>query len=143
MRITARREMALVLTLSAVLAAISTGFPPFAHAVESYKVQAFPFYSQEGSSITIVLTVSSATPSTAYQFDFIVQDPANANCTSTQSHTTGAAETEFSIIIGFPGAPFSTTCTPTSLAGAYHVYVNQTKPVLRRNVNPGVVFYVG
>lgn len=135
--------MIVFLALSAVLGVVGTGLPPIAHAVESYKVQAFPFYSQEGSSITIVLTVSSANPSTTYQFDFIVQDPANANCTSTISHTTGPAEAEFSIIIGFPGPQFSASCAPTSLAGGYRVYVNQTKPVVRKNVNPGVVFYVG
>ena len=125
------------------MAGISAGIPPIVHAVESYKVQAFPFYSQEGSSITLILTVSSANPSTLYRFNFIVQDPSNTNCTSLVQHGTGPAETEFSVIMGFPGPGFSGSCSPTALAGAYRVYVDQILPVPKRNVNPGVVFYIG
>ncbi len=127
-----------------LIAAIIAGIPPIAHGLESYKVQAFPFYSQEGSTITLILTVGSANTSTTYEFDFIVQDPANANCTSTVPHTTGSTETEFPIIASFPGAQFSTSCAPTSLVGTYRVYVDEIKPVFKRNVDPErVVFYIG
>ncbi len=136
------RGVAVVLALSALLV-VTASLSPIAHAAETYKVQAFPFYSQEGSSITIVLTVGTANPSTSYQFDFIVQDPANANCTSTLQHTTGATETDFSIITGFPGVPFSNSCAPTTLVGVYRVYVNQINPVFKRNVSPGIGFYIG
>ncbi len=143
MQLARSRGVALALAFSALLGLVSTGLPPIVHAVESYKVQAFPYYSQEGSTITLLLTVSGASPSTSYGFDFIVQDPANANCTSTIQHTTGIVETGFYIIVSFPGALFSGSCAPTSLVGGYRVYVNQTKPVFKRNVNPGVFFLIG
>src|SRR5216684_5374435 len=115
MRRTGRRTLDLVLALSALLGGISAGIPPIVHAVESYKVQAFPFYSQEGSTILLILTVSSSNPSTSYRFDFIVQDPSKTNCTSTVQYNTGPTETEFSININFPGPGFSGSCSPTAL----------------------------
>jgi PKD repeat protein len=142
MRRTGRRTLALVLALSALLGGISAGIPPIVHAVESYKVQAFPFYSQEGSGITLILGVSASNPSTLYQFNFIVQDPSNTNCTSMVQHSTGPTETEFSINIAFPGPGFSGSCSPTALVGTYRVYVDQLLPVVKRNVNP-TVFYIG
>ncbi len=143
MRHTGRWKVALFLTISGVFGAL-TAFPPV-HAFESYKVTAFPFYSQEGSIITLVLSVSAATPSTTYEFVFNIVDPNNAVCSSNaEDHPTLPGETEFGLILFFPGPEFpSLTCSHTSLVGAYRVVVNQTKPVSKSNVTPGVYFLVG
>ena len=143
MRHTGRWKIALFLAVSCVFGAISA-FPPV-HAAETYKATAFPFYSQEGSIITLVLSVSGATPLIAYQFVFYIIDPNNAICSSiNEDHTTGVSETEFGLILAFPGPDFpSLTCSQTSLVGSYRVSVNQTKPVAKSNVSPGVYFLIG
>src|SRR2546427_141309 len=143
MRHTGRWKIAVFLAVSCVFGAISA-FPPV-HAAETYKATAFPFYSQEGSIITLVLSVSGATPLIAYQFVFYIIDPNNAICSSiNEDHTTGVSETEFGLILAFPGPDFpSLTCSQTSLVGSYRVSVNQTKPVAKSNVSPGVYFLIG
>ncbi len=141
MRAGRSRGVVLGVALVALLAGLGTGLPPIVHA-ESYKVQTFPLYSQEGSSITLVLTVSGASPTTPYEFNFTVQDPANANCTSTIQRPP-SPQTEFSITTTFPGNQFSAFCSPTSLVGTYKVYVDQVLPVFRSDVAPGVAFYIG
>lgn len=131
------------LAVSGVLGALTTFHP--VHAAETYRVAAFPFYSQEGTIVTLLLSVYSAQPSTPYQFVFNVTDPSNRRCSSNpMNYTTGPAETEFGLILSFPGPAFpSATCSPTSLVGVYHVTVDQRLPVIKLNVNPGVYFLIG
>src|SRR3989454_11118380 len=119
MRHIGRWKIALLLAVSGVLGAL-TGFPAV-HALETYKVTAFPFYSQEGSIITLVLSVSGATPLTTYEFVFNIVDPNNAVCSSNaEDRTTLSTETEFGLILAFPGPEFPTnSCSQTSLVGAY------------------------
>ncbi len=119
--------------------------PAAVSASPSYRLAAFPFYSQEGSTITIVLTVSGFAPSvtpTTYEFQFIVRDPSSANWTSNhQQYTPAPGQTEFSIIILYPGPEFPNGAS-TSLVGTYLVLVNQTRPTAAPNV-AGTVFWVG
>ncbi len=115
----------------------SIGVPDVVYAAPPYQVTAFPFYSQEGSTITIVLSVSGATSSTKYSFQFIVRDPSTTLRTSSlQNYTTLPGETEFGLIILFPSPEFPCggTCPSTSLAGTYVVRVNQILPSLRTDV---------
>ncbi len=144
MRHTGRWRIALFLAVSGALGAL-TAFPAVHAAGEIYKVAAFPYYSQEGTIVTLLLSVSSATPLTPYQFVFNVTDPNNGRCSSNPiDHNTGSAETEFGLILAFPGPGFpSATCAPTSLVGYYHVTVDQKLPVSKPNVDPGVVFIIG
>ncbi len=131
-----------MLAVSAVLGTLTTF--PAVHAAETYKVTAFPFYGQEGTIVTLLLSVSSATPSTSYRFVFNVTDPSNARCSSDpMNYTTGPAEMEFGLIFYFPGPAFpSATCSPTSLVGPYHVTVDQKLPVIKLNVT-SVYFLIG
>ena len=104
---------------------------PAVTASENYRLAAFPFYSQEGSTITIVLTVGNAQTPRTYSFDFLVRDPSTTLWTSNrQNYTTLPGETEFSLILLFPSPEFlcSTSCPSTSLVGTYLVGVNQIAP---------------
>ncbi len=124
-----------------ILGIAVASLPLPAHA-ESYRVAAFPFYSQEGSTITIVLSVSAAISPTTYQFDFLVRDPSTTVWTSShQSYTTLPGQTEFSVIILFPSPQFNAAAS-TSLVGAYVVQVNEVTPIAVANV-ASTFFLVG
>ncbi len=118
--------------------------PAAVSASTSYRLAAFPFYSQEGSTITLVLTVSGVAPTpTAYEFQFIVRDPSSANWTSNhQRYDTVTGQTEFPIIISYPGPEFPNGAS-TSLVGTYLVLVNQVSPPVPTNPVQSTVFYVG
>jgi hypothetical protein len=105
---------------------------PGVSAAERYQLAAFPFYSQEGSTITIVLTVGEAQNPRTYSFDFFVRDPSTTLWTSNrQNYTTLPGEREFSLILLFPSPEFpcNTSCPATSLVGTYLVAVNQVAPI--------------
>lgn len=105
---------------------------PAVAASENYRLAAFPFYSQEGSTITIVLTVGNAQTPRTYSFDFFVRDPSTALWASNrQNYTTLPGETEFSLILLFPSPEFpcNTSCPSTSLVGTYLAAVNQVAPI--------------
>ncbi len=123
---------ALLLTF-AILAPIVFSSIPHAHgAGTTYYLTPVPVFTQEGLTITLVLTVVSALPSTPYQFSFIVRDPSGRNWTSTlQSHNTTAVETQFSILLVYPSTSFPGR---NSLVGQYNAQVNQVRPIPTVNV---------
>lgn len=123
---------ALLLTF-AILAPIVFSSIPHAHgATTTYYLTPVPVFTQEGLTITLVLTVVSALPSTPYQFSFIVRDPSGRNWTSTlQSHNTTAVETQFSILLVYPSTSFPGR---NSLVGQYNAQVNQVRPIPTVNV---------
>ena len=132
----------LLLTIG-ILSGVEIPYP--VHAAPPYQVTAFPFYSQEGSTITMVLSVTGATTSTRYSVQFLVRDPSTTVWTSQlQNYTTLPFETEFGLIILFPSPEFPCggTCPSTSLVGTYIVSVNQILPSLRLNVAQ-TWFFVG
>src|SRR5207245_8161146 len=63
--------------------------------VSSHTPSAQPQRMQEGQTNTLSLTVTGAIPSTTYQFEFNVTDPAGITTTSMVSHTTSSSETNF------------------------------------------------
>ncbi len=139
--------LAFLLVLLALGVVIGAGVPHIVHAA-SPLLTAFPFYSQEGSTITIVLSYPGATPLTLYSFSFFVRDPSTTVWTSTrQNYTTFLGETEFSLIILYPSPEFPcngpSSCPSTSLVGTYIVSVSQILPSPRPNVAPPTWFFVG
>ena len=83
----------------------------------------------------MILDVSSAAPTTAYQFVFGVQDPATHVWISVpQNYTTLPTQQEFIIIVSYPSSSFNATGGVNSLVGVYPASVSQTKPVPRNNV---------
>jgi len=134
------RFLSIVLLTSSVAASI--GIPFVAHA-EEYQMIAFPSYSQEGSTtITILLGVGNAQPSTTYEFRFFVRDPSTAIwSSSSQKHTTGPLDRSFTIFITFPSTEFSGGST--SYVGYYNVWVNQVQPIPPSNPVSVTGFIVG
>ncbi len=131
--------LSLLLTVG-IFAVIGPSF--VAHGVE-YWLAAFPIYSQEGSTITIVLSASGALPSAQYEFDFLVRDPSGAVWTSNHQKSPPGV-TSFNIILLYPGPDFpvgaSTSLVATS--SPYIVSVNQINPVPQSNV-AGTLFWIG
>jgi PKD repeat protein len=124
----------LALLLAPVIAILIFVLPLSVHAAEVYSLSALPAYSQEGATITMVLSVAQATPSTTYEFTFTVTDPANNVFTSnTMAHATGPTETSFMVITSYPGPDFPGGSS-TSLVGTYHVAASQGKPIALPNV---------
>ena len=128
--------------LSTVGVFASTGLPFLAHAVE-YRLGAFPIYSQEGATITIVLSASGALSSAQYEFDFLVRDPSGTLRTSSHQKSPPGV-TSFNIILLYPGPEFpigaSTSLVATS--SPYIVSVNQINPLPQSNV-AGTLFWIG
>lgn len=93
--------------------------------VSSYTPSAQPQRMQEGQTNTLSLTVTGAIPSTTYQFEFNVTDPAGITTTSMVSHTTSSSETNFIVSRIYPD-DFQGSGV---LVGNYNVSIRQTGPV--------------
>lgn len=129
-----RRAGKRIIILLAVILPIASLLPNVFAVPEVYKLVAFPSRSQEGTTISLVLDVSSAAPATAYQFVFGVQDPSNHVWVSTpKNYTTRPTEQEFILILSYPSSSFNGTGGVNSLAGFYIAAVSQTKPVVKNN----------
>ncbi len=138
-----RMRFPTILILAVLVALSAGGLAQVAYAVFGASLSAFPGYSQEGSTITLVLTVGGATGNTTYEFQFLVTDPSTKVWTSNpETITTGLSQTEFAIIISYPSGEFPNGAS-TSLVGGYHVQVNMVKPFAQSSVAPPRVFYVG
>src|SRR6266571_7156181 len=123
---------------------------PLVHAPTTgtqYTLTPFPFISQEGYTITLILSVSGALPGTQYQFNFYVRDPSTKIWGSiTESYTTSLGETQFGIILAYPSAAFVGLGT-NSLVGqpAYVGWVNQLTPPPASNpvaVTPNGFYFI-
>jgi len=112
-----------------------------------YTLTPLPFISQEGYSITLILSVSGALPGIQYQFNFYVRDPSTKIWGSiVENYTTSLGETQFGIIIAYPSAAFVGLGT-NSLVGqpAYVGWVNQLKPPPASNpvaVTPNGFYFI-
>ena len=125
---------AVLLVLSA-LSAFAFVDPPAVHApaVTQYTLTPLPFRSQEGYSITLILSVSGASPGTLYQFNFYVRDPSTKIWGSiVENYTTSLGETQFGIILQYPSAAFVGIGT-NALVGQYVGWVNQLRPAPSSN----------
>lgn len=92
-----------------------------------------PAYGQEGTTISLVLDVSvGIITTTTYQFRFNVRDPAGTTHTSQfMNHTTTPGQTEFTIVVAYPGQYITGT---NSLVGKYTATVDETMPSAGTNV---------
>ncbi len=110
-----------------------------------YALTPLPFISQEGYTITLILSVSGALPGTQYQFNFYVRDPSTKIWGSiAESYTTSLGETQFGIILTYPSAAFVGRGT-SSLVGQYVGWVNQAQPAVASNpvaVTPSGFYFI-
>jgi len=139
-----KSKLVIFLAVSILASLGNVTFP--VHAAENYLLSAFPFYSQEGSTIIVVLAVRNANPFfTKYSFEFYVRDPSTTWWTSLRQNYTTAGETEFSIILNFPSPEFpcGASCPATSLVGTYVIAVSQLLPSFRANPAPPYGVFVG
>ena len=121
---------AVLFVFSAFSTLALTGLP-LVHAPTTgtqYTLTPLPFISQEGYTITLILSVSGAIPLTPYQFSFYVRDPSTKIWASiVENYTTSLGETQFGIILQYPSAAFVGSGT-NSLVGQYVGWVNQVRP---------------
>jgi PKD repeat protein len=103
---------------------------PIVHAATTYALTPLPFITQEGYTVTLILSVSGALPSTLYQFNFSVRDPSTKVWSShLQNYTTFPGQTQFPIVVQYPSASFIGSGR-NSLVGQYVAWVNQVQPIL-------------
>src|SRR5215467_12143977 len=96
-------RLMILLTLSILVPVVWTHSIPWAHAEATYTLTPFPSFTQEGNSVTLVLSVSNANTSTTYHFIFHVKDPANVTVNSPmENYTTGPYQTQFPIVLDYP-----------------------------------------
>jgi PKD repeat protein len=120
---------AVLITVS-IISLTFAGLPPSAHAVPQYSLTPFPFITQEGYSVLLILNVVGASPSTLYQFTFHVRDPSTKVWNSViENFTTFSGQTQFSLLPSYPSTTFIGAGGGTSsLVGGYAGWVNQTRP---------------
>jgi hypothetical protein len=93
----------------------------------SYYLNPVPGATQEGNSISLVLTVTGASGGTLYQFRFLVRNPAGVTSQSRlQNYTTLLGQSQFSILVVYPGVSLPGS---TSLLGQYIATVDLVSPV--------------
>ena len=137
-----------VLFVFSAFSTLALGGLPLVHAPTTgtqYALTPLPFISQEGYTITLILSVSGALPGTQYQFNFYVRDPSTKIWGSiAENYTTSLGETQFGIILAYPSAAFVGRGT-SSLVGQYVGWVNQMKPALASNpvaVTPSGFYFI-
>lgn len=127
MRCTKAARYALIITLATLAPILSLDLVPRVHAANPYFLTPVPVFTQEGYTITLVLTVIGANSSTFYQFRLFVRDPASRTFQSIlENVTTLPGQTQFSILVLYPSTSFP---GPNSLVGQYITWVNQIRPV--------------
>ena len=105
-----------------------SGMIPKAHAA-TYSLGTIPFLGQEGTTFTIVLTVSGATGGTSYQFRFSVKDPAaRLHVSVLQNYTTASGQNQFTLPVFF--YPTSNFPGPNNLVGQYFLNATQVRPLV-------------
>jgi hypothetical protein len=121
-----------ILLILASLSILSIGNLPKVHAPSTggntYSLNAIPASAQEGTTISLVLTVTLGlvTSATTYSFKFNVKDPAGAVFQSQlMNHTTTFTETQFTVLIDYPSSQFPGI---NSLVGTYLASVDQYAP---------------
>lgn len=97
-----------------------------------YSLTVVPASTQEGSTVNLVLTVTSASGGTLYQFRFLVKNPASVVFQSPlENYTTLIGQTQFSKSVAFPSVMFSGS---DSLLGVYAASVDLVSPIASPNV---------
>jgi PKD repeat protein len=121
---------------------------PLVHAPTTgpqYTLTPLPFISQEGYSITLILSVSGALPSTLYQFNFSVRDPSTKVWGShVQNYTTFPGQTQFGLVVQYPSASFIGNGR-NSIVGQYVAWVNELLPIVASNpvaVTPNGFYFI-
>ena len=117
----------LLLTLVVLAPLLSIDLVPRVHADTPYSLNPVPAAAQEGSTISLVLSVINANPSTPYQFVFSVTDPLGRTVQSApQNYSTLPGQDKFSIVVVYPSPSFSGS---NSLVGQYFAKVDQLLPL--------------
>ncbi len=137
-----------VLFVFSAFSALAFAGLPLVHAPTTgpqYTLTPLPFISQEGYAINLILSVSGATPSTLYQFNFYVRDPSTKVWGSiVENYTTFPGETQFGVILAYPSTAFVGVGT-NSLVGQYVGWVNQIRPTPPSNpvaVTPSGFYFI-
>ncbi len=103
-----------------------------------YYLNPVPGSTQEGNTVSLVLTVTGASGSTLYQFRFLVKNPANVTFQSRlQNYTTLAGQSQFSILVVYPSASILGS---SALLGQYAASVDLVSPVTFPNVASSYFF---
>jgi hypothetical protein len=97
-----------------------------------YYLNPVPVSTQEGNTVSLVLTVTGASGGTLYQFRFFVKNPANVTFQSRlQNYTTLLGQSQFSILVVYPSTSLPGS---TSLLGQYTASVDLVSPA----ASPGI-----
>ena len=98
---------------------------PRAHADSPYSLNAVPSFTQEGNTVSLILSVTAAVPLTQYHFRFSVTDPAGTISQTLLNYTTGPGQDTFNIVVGYPSSSLSGKNT---LVGQYNARVDELFP---------------
>ena len=132
---------AVLLTLLTLAPIMPYSPVPGVSAERPYSLNAVPSFTQEGNTVSLVLTVETeagAIGNTKYQFRFFERDPASTTFQSPlQNYTAVPGEQWFSIVLVYPSTSFPGS---TSLFGQYVTWVDQIAPLAVPNVAQSTFF---
>ena len=134
-----KRAVGALMLACAVVSISSLGSLPNAYAPSTgnqYSLVAVPSTAQEGTTVSLVLSVNImviSTGSTQYSFIFVVKDPPPGGTFQSQmiNHTSPLGETHFSVVANYTSSEFPGV---NSLAGTYSATVDQIAPSPIANV---------
>ena len=130
-RVTSSVLLVAFVTLSALL---PIGPISRVHADTPYTLNPVPAYGQEGTTVSLVLTVkfNPITTSTTFVFRFSVRVPSGTTFKSQLiNYTTSPGQDQFNILVAYPGVSFSGS---NLLAGQYLASVDQLAPFAMTSV---------
>lgn len=118
----------LLVALLSLSALLSVGLVSTVRADSPYTLNPVPAYAQEGSTVSLVLTVkfNPLTTSTMFVFRFSVRIPSGTTFKSQLiNYTTSPGQDQFNVLVAYPGVSFSGS---NGLAGQYLASVDQLAP---------------
>jgi hypothetical protein len=99
---------------------------PRVHADPPFSLAAVPAFTQEGNTVSLILSATGALPNTQYGFRFSVTDPAGSIAQSlTQTYTTQSGQDTFNLVVAYPSSSLQGRNT---LVGQYNARVDELFP---------------
>jgi hypothetical protein len=114
------------------LPALSFNLVPRVYADVPFSLNAVPASGQEGTTVSLVLSVTGAVPNSQYRFRFSVTDPSGRTVQSLmENYTTPPNQDTFTLIVLYPGPSLQGSNT---LVGQYNAKVDELWPTAAAGV---------
>ncbi len=117
--------LAVILVLSAATSLLTIRVLPRAWADVPFSLNAVPSTTQEGNTVSLVLSVTGAMSGTLFSFRFSVTDPVAGLAQTIKNYTTLPGQDTFQLVVAYPSPSLQGSNT---LLGQYQARVDEILP---------------